>query len=101
MASNGTGAHSALAQANSEACLLLDKLVADEHVGRYITKDFVGKSVAIVFTWSFKAGFIVGYSGGGGFMIAKTADDKWSAPCFVKLNTGQAGLIAGAEKVSF
>ncbi|MDA8049264.1 MAG: lipid-binding SYLF domain-containing protein [Rhodospirillales bacterium] len=48
----------------------------------------------------FKAGFIVGGSGGGCVMVGRAAAGSWSAPAFYTIGSGSLGLQAGIQDSS-
>jgi lipid-binding SYLF domain-containing protein len=48
----------------------------------------------------FKAGFIVGGSGGGCVLVGRAAGGSWSAPAFYTIGSGSLGLQAGIEDAS-
>lgn len=48
----------------------------------------------------FKAGFILGGSGGGCVLVARAAQGSWSAPAFYTIGSGSFGLQAGIENSS-
>lgn len=60
---------------------------------------FVNNASALFFTWTVKAGVILGVSAGQGFVVKQLGGGKWGAPCFVKIAAAQAGAIVGVEKV--
>lgn len=45
----------------------------------------------------FKAGFIVGGSGGGCVLLGRAAQGSWSAPAFYTMGSGSLGLQAGIQ----
>ncbi len=48
----------------------------------------------------FKAGFILGGSGGGCVLVARAAQGSWSDPAFYTIGSGSLGLQAGIENSS-
>ncbi|HTU54118.1 MAG TPA: lipid-binding SYLF domain-containing protein [Acetobacteraceae bacterium] len=48
----------------------------------------------------FKAGFILGGSGGGCVLVGRAAGGSWSAPAFYTIGSGSLGLQAGIEDAS-
>jgi len=48
----------------------------------------------------FKAGFIIGGSGGGCVLVARAAQGSWSDPAFYTIGSGSFGLQAGIENSS-
>ncbi len=97
---NQANASAVLLEANNDACLLLDKLDKDAKVGAEVTGFLVNSGRALIFTWTVKAGVVLGLSAGGGFMITRLEGNKWSAPLFISKLAGQAGAIIGVEKVT-
>ncbi|MBU6498339.1 MAG: lipid-binding SYLF domain-containing protein [Rhodospirillales bacterium] len=45
----------------------------------------------------FKAGFIVGGSGGGCVLVGRGADGKWTSPAFYGIGSGSVGLQIGIQ----
>ena len=45
----------------------------------------------------FKAGFILGGSGGGCVLVARAAQGSWSGPAFYDIGSGSVGLQAGIQ----
>ncbi len=45
----------------------------------------------------FKAGFIIGGSGGGCVLVARTADGGWSNPAFYGMGSGSVGFQIGVQ----
>ena len=88
-----------------DACSLLDTLSGGEILdeGREETEvpltTLLTTSSGLAFTWSTTAGVGIGITKGHGFYI-NYEQGKWSAPCFVTVTSGQAGIILGAEKAS-
>ena len=52
---------------------------------------------AIVIPSLLKAAFILGAEGGSGVLVGRAADGSWSAPAFVTMGSGSAGLQIGAQ----
>ncbi len=48
----------------------------------------------------FKAGFIIGGSGGGCVLVGRAAQGSWSAPAFYSIGSGSLGLQAGIQDAS-
>lgn len=51
----------------------------------------------LIYPEIFKAGFIIGASGGVGVLLVRGADDSWSAPAFFGFGSGSIGLQIGAS----
>lgn len=86
-------------EACQQACNMLEHLSGDAKVGKHLQEFLIANCRALIFTWTLKAGMGIGYSGGHGFIIGKVSKNEWSAPCFLKMSSAQAGLILGVEKV--
>jgi lipid-binding SYLF domain-containing protein len=65
----------------------------------WATPHLVANAQAVAFLWGAKAGFLLGMQHMSGFVLAKQGGDAWSAPCFVSLAAGEAGVLIGVEKV--
>lgn len=66
-----------------------------------IPKDLFGKAQCVaVFPSVLKAGFILGGQGGRGVASCRT-HDGWSAPLYLDLKGGSAGLQIGAQSTDF
>jgi SH3 domain-containing YSC84-like protein 1 len=72
-----------------------EHLSADPNMGWF--RDNLKKAAGVMILRQFKAGFIIGGSGGSGVMLAR--DEKtgqWSQPAFYGLGSGSIGLQIGA-----
>jgi lipid-binding SYLF domain-containing protein len=52
---------------------------------------------AVMILRQFRAGFIIGASGGSGVMLSHNDQGKWSDPAFYGMGTGSIGFQIGAE----
>ena len=55
------------------------------------------RAKAVVILRQFRAGFIIGASGGSGVMLSHNAQGKWSYPAFYGMGSGSIGFQIGAE----
>lgn len=70
-----------------------------EQPAKAIPPETLAKAQGVVLLDLTKGGLIVGYEGGSGIALVKQgAMGSWSAPLFVKANSGSLGLQAGGER---
>jgi lipid-binding SYLF domain-containing protein len=55
------------------------------------------RAKAVMILRQFRAGFIIGASGGSGVMLSHNAQGKWSYPAFYGMGSGSIGFQIGAE----
>jgi lipid-binding SYLF domain-containing protein len=84
-------------QANLDATVLLKELDA---ASAKINSSFLARCDAVLLQWSIKAGLVLGFETGSGFVIRRLGEGRWSAPLFVSATAMRAGAIAGVEKVA-
>jgi lipid-binding SYLF domain-containing protein len=87
---------------SAEAQALVDKMTesfnhqsADPNMGWF--RDNIKKAKAVMILRQFRAGFIIGASGGSGVMMAQGQDGQWSHPAFYGTGSGSIGFQIGAE----
>ncbi|HLW29053.1 MAG TPA: lipid-binding SYLF domain-containing protein [Kiloniellales bacterium] len=54
-------------------------------------------SGVIIFPQLVRGGFIVGAEGGSGVLLARSTDNSWGPPAFVRLTAGSIGLQIGGQ----
>jgi len=96
------GAAPALADDKSKAQGVVDKMAesfnnlsADPNMGWF--RDNLKNAQAVMILRQFRAGFIIGGSGGSGVMLSHDAQGKWSHPAFYGMGSGSIGFQIGAE----
>jgi lipid-binding SYLF domain-containing protein len=72
-----------------------NNLSADPNMGWF--RDNLKKAKAVMILRQFRAGFIIGGSGGSGVMLSHDAQGKWSHPAFYGMGSGSIGFQIGAE----
>jgi lipid-binding SYLF domain-containing protein len=70
-------------------------LSADPNMGWF--RDNLKKAKAVMILRQFRAGFIIGGSGGSGVMLSHDKQGKWSYPAFYGIGSGSIGFQIGAE----
>ena len=70
-------------------------LSADPNMGWF--RDNLKNAQAVMILRQFRAGFIIGASGGSGVMLSHDAQGKWSHPAFYGMGSGSIGFQIGAE----
>jgi lipid-binding SYLF domain-containing protein len=70
-------------------------LSADPNMGWF--RDNLKKAKAVMILRQFRAGFIIGGSGGSGVMLSHDKQGKWSYPAFYGIGSGSIGFRIGAE----
>jgi lipid-binding SYLF domain-containing protein len=70
-------------------------LSADPNMGWF--RDNLKKAQAVMILRQFRAGFIIGGSGGSGVMLSHDKQGKWSYPAFYGIGSGSIGFQIGAE----
>jgi lipid-binding SYLF domain-containing protein len=79
------------------AKLTVDRLRHDSNLGKPVG-DMLGRAKAVLIVPNlWRAGFILGGSGGSGVLVAKGPDGAWSAPAFYGIGGGSIGFQIGAE----
>ena len=64
-----------------------------------VPAEVLSKAVGMIIMRNYKAGFIIGVSGGSGLAIAKNKDtNKWGPVGFLKAGEGSFGFQAGAQR---
>jgi lipid-binding SYLF domain-containing protein len=72
-----------------------NNLSADPNMGWF--RDNLKNAKAVMILRQFRAGFIIGGSGGSGVMLSRDAQGKWSYPAFYGMGSGSIGFQIGAE----
>jgi SH3 domain-containing YSC84-like protein 1 len=72
-----------------------NNLSADPNMGWF--RDNLKKAKAVMILRQFRAGFIIGGSGGSGVMLSHDKQGKWSHPAFYGIGSGSIGFQIGAE----
>ena len=72
-----------------------NNLSADPNMGWF--RDNLKNAQAVMILRQFRAGFIIGGSGGSGVMLSHDAQGKWSHPAFYGMGSGSIGFQIGAE----
>jgi lipid-binding SYLF domain-containing protein len=92
----------ALADDKAKAQGVVDKMTesfnhlsADPNMGWF--RDNLKNAQAVMILRQFRAGFIIGGSGGSGVMLSHDAQGKWSHPAFYGMGSGSIGFQIGAE----
>ena len=92
----------ALADDKAKAQGVVDKMTesfnhlsADPNMGWF--RDNLKNAKAVMILRQFRAGFIIGGSGGSGVMLSHDAQGKWSHPAFYGMGSGSIGFQIGAE----
>jgi SH3 domain-containing YSC84-like protein 1 len=92
----------AIADDKSKAQGVVDKMTesfnhlsADPNMGWF--RDNLKNAQAVMILRQFRAGFIIGGSGGSGVMLSHNAQGKWSHPAFYGMGSGSIGFQIGAE----
>jgi lipid-binding SYLF domain-containing protein len=70
-------------------------LSVDPNMGWF--RDNLKHAKAVMILRQFRAGFILGGSGGSGVMLSRSAQGKWSYPAFYGIGSGSIGFQIGAE----
>jgi lipid-binding SYLF domain-containing protein len=70
-------------------------LSADPNMGWF--RDNLKNAQAVMILRQFRAGFIIGGSGGSGVMLSRNAQGTWSHPAFYGMGSGSIGFQIGAE----
>ena len=74
---------------------IFEHLSADPDMGWF--RDNIKKAVGVMILKQYKAGFIIGGSGGSGVMLARDVKTgQWSQPAFYGMGAGSIGLQIGA-----
>jgi lipid-binding SYLF domain-containing protein len=79
------------------AKLTVDRLRHDQNLGKAVDEMLVGAKAVLIVPNLWRAGFIIGGSGGSGLLLAKGTDGSWSAPAFYGVGGGSLGIQIGAE----
>jgi lipid-binding SYLF domain-containing protein len=80
------------------AKLTIDRLRHDKNFGKSIDDLLTNHAKAVLIVpdlW--RAGFLIGGSGGTGVLLAKAPDGSWSSPAFYGVGGGSVGFQIGAE----
>jgi len=92
----------AIADEKANAQKVVDKMTesfnnlkADPNMGWFRSNLKSAKAVMIL--RQFRAGFIIGASGGSGVMLSHNDQGKWSDPAFYGMGSGSIGFQIGAE----
>lgn len=62
-----------------------------------IPQSLIDKAEGIIIMKTFKAGFVLGFKGGGGVAMARDKDGNWSPPSFVSIGEGSVGFQIGGQ----
>jgi lipid-binding SYLF domain-containing protein len=92
----------AIADDKAKAQAVVDKMTesfnhlsADPNMGWF--RSNLKNAKAVMILRQFRAGFIIGGSGGSGVMLSHNAQGKWSYPAFYGIGSGSIGFQIGAE----
>jgi len=92
----------AIADDTSKAQGVVDKMTesfnnlsADPNMGWF--RSNLKRAKAVMILRQFRAGFIIGASGGSGVMLSHNAQGQWSDPAFYGMGSGSIGFQIGAE----
>lgn len=78
------------------ARVTLNSMLRDPQYGELETYLRAASGV-IIFPQLVRGGFIVGAEGGSGVLLARSTDNSWGPPAFVRLTAGSIGLQIGGQ----